>query len=59
MPTPPLSRSKRAGNYTVLMLLLLGVLLGFSALAVDVSLMRLAKTQAQDVADAAAHAAAL
>lgn len=48
---------KRQGNYTVLMILMLSVLLGFGALSVDVSLMRLAQSEAQDIADAAAHAA--
>lgn len=53
------TRSKRNGTYTVLMLLSLSILFGFGALSVDVSLMRLAKSQAQDVADAASHAAVL
>ncbi|HNH47646.1 MAG TPA: TadG family pilus assembly protein, partial [Myxococcota bacterium] len=39
------------------MVLLLGVLFGFGALAVDVSMIRLAQTEAQDIADAASHAA--
>jgi Flp pilus assembly protein TadG len=54
-----MERFSRQGNYTVLMLLLLGILFGFGALSIDVSMMRLAKSQAQDVADAASHAAAL
>jgi Mg-chelatase subunit ChlD len=36
---------------------LLVVLMGFGALSVDLSMLRLAETQAQDVADGAAHAA--
>lgn len=47
----------RRGSYTVLMALLLGTVLSFGALALDVSLIRLAHSQAQDVADAAAFAA--
>ena len=50
-------KAHRRGNYTVLMVLLLGVLFGFGALAVDVSMIRLAQTEAQDIADAASHAA--
>lgn len=50
-------KAHRRGNYTVLMVLMLGVLFGFGALAVDVSMIRLAQTEAQDIADAASHAA--
>lgn len=50
-------KAHRRGNYTVLMVLLLGVLFGFGALAIDVSMIRLAQTEAQDIADAASHAA--
>jgi Flp pilus assembly protein TadG len=39
------------------MILLLMVLMSFGALSMDVSLMRLGQSQAQDLADAAAHAA--
>lgn len=49
----------RRGSYTVLMALLLGSVLSFGALALDVSLIRLAHSQAQDVADAAAFTAML
>jgi hypothetical protein len=51
------TRSKRTGNYSVLMVLLLTILMGFGALSMDVSLMRLGQSQAQDIADAVAHAA--
>ena len=52
------SRDRRqGGNYSVMMVSMLSVLMGFGALSMDVSLMRLAQSEAQDVADAAAHAA--
>lgn len=50
-------RAQQGGNYSVMMVSMLTVLMGFGALAMDVSLMRLAQSEAQDVADAAAHAA--
>ena len=50
-------RHSRRGNYAILVALLLIVLLGFAALAVDMSYIRLARLQAQNAADAGAHAA--
>ena len=50
-------RAGRAGNYAVVIAIVLTVLLSFAALAVDVSYMRLAALQAQNAADAGAHAA--
>ena len=47
----------RRGSYAILVALLLIVLLGFAALAVDLSYLRLARMQAQNAADAGAHAA--
>ena len=50
-------RSSRSGNYSVILGLVLPVFLGFTALSVDQSWIRIAQSQSQDVADAAAHAA--
>ena len=50
-------RMRRAGNYAVVIAIVLTVLLSFAALAVDISYMRLAALQAQNAADAGAHAA--
>ena len=47
----------RRGNYTMLLAVALLVVLGFGALALDVSYMLMARGQAQDVADAASQAA--
>lgn len=47
----------RRGSYATVLALTLPVLLGFGALAVDLSYIRLADSQAQDVADAASQAA--
>ena len=47
----------RRGSYAILVALLLIVLLGFAALAIDLSYLRLARMQAQNAADAGAHAA--
>jgi len=47
----------RSGNYAVVVAIVLTVLLSFTALAVDISYMRLAALQAQNAADAGAHAA--
>ncbi len=47
----------RRGNYSVLMGLAIGTILGFGALATDITLVRLAQNQTQDVADAASQAA--
>jgi hypothetical protein len=54
-----LSRSRRArrGSYSIVLGTLLPISLGFAALAVDISWIQLSQSQAQDVADAAAHAA--
>ena len=51
-------RSRR-GNYAILTALVLVVLLGFAALAIDLSYIRLTRLQAQNAADAGAHAALL
>ncbi|MFT5582870.1 MAG: Flp pilus assembly protein TadG [Cognaticolwellia sp.] len=48
---------RRGGNYAILLAFAIVVVLGFGAIAVDTSYMRLAKSQAQDVADAASQAA--
>jgi Flp pilus assembly protein TadG len=50
-------RRNRAANYAVIIAIVLTVLLSFAALAVDISYMRLAALQAQNAADAGAHAA--
>lgn len=50
-------RRRRKGNYAVMFAATLVVMLGFGALAVDVSWMHLVQAQAQDVADAASQAA--
>ncbi len=47
----------RRGNYSAVLGLAMPVLLGFTALAFDISMLRLADSQAQDIADAAAHGA--
>lgn len=53
----PRPRRARRGNVIIMSALALVVLLGLGSLAVDVSYMRLAQAQAQDVADASAVAA--
>ena len=50
-------RRQRRGSYAIIVALLLVVLLGFAALAIDLSYLRLARLQAQNAADAGAHAA--
>ena len=50
-------RRERRGSYNAILGLLLPVSVGLAALSVDISWMRLAESQSQDVADAAAHAA--
>jgi len=50
-------RRHRRGSYAIIVALLLIVLLGFAALAIDLSYLRLARMQAQNAADAGAHAA--
>jgi hypothetical protein len=52
-------RRARRGNYAILTALVLVVLLGFAALAIDLSYIRLTRLQAQNAADAGAHAALL
>ena len=52
-----LNRQHRRGSYAIMVALLLIVLLGFAALAIDLSYIRLARLQAQNAADAGAHAA--
>jgi Flp pilus assembly protein TadG len=47
----------RSGNYSMLMGLILLIVIGFGALSVDVSLITMAKLQAQAAADGASHAA--
>ena len=49
--------NSRRGSYAILVALLLIVLLGFAAIAIDISYLRLARMQAQNAADAGAHAA--
>lgn len=50
-------RRNRRGNYAILFAFSIIVLLGFGALTLDTSYMRLAQSQCQDVADAASQAA--
>jgi len=50
-------RHHRRGSYAIMVALLMIVLLGFAALAIDLSYLRLARLQAQNAADAGAHAA--
>lgn len=47
---------RRRGNYAVLFGLIIMVIMGFGALGIDLSWLRLAESQAQDVADAASQA---
>lgn len=53
------AKNSRRGNYVVLTALSIMTFVGFGALAVDVSWIRLAQRQSQDVADAAAQSALL
>lgn len=50
-------RRSRRGNYSMFLGFMLPVFLGFAALSVDTSWIRMSDSQAQDVADAVAHAA--
>jgi len=59
VPAPTRHRRSRRGNYAILTALVLVVLLGFAALAIDLSYIRLTRLQAQNAADAGAHAALL
>ena len=56
-PEPATSSKRRRGSYAILFGVMIVTILGFGALAVDVSWVRLAQSQAQDVADAASQAA--
>lgn len=51
------TRRDRDGSYAILFGFFLVILLGFGALAIDVSYVRLAQMQTQDIADAASQAA--
>lgn len=57
--TPGRQRRQRDGNYAVIFAVSMVGILGFAALAVDVSWLRLSALQAQNAADAGAHAAIL
>ncbi len=59
MTNPQRPQRNRRGNYAILFVLSIPVVLGFGALAVDTSFIRLAQSQTQDVADAASQAALL
>jgi Flp pilus assembly protein TadG len=56
-PSLPPERRARRGSYNAVLGFLLPISIGLAALSVDTSWMRLSESQAQDVADAAAHAA--
>lgn len=56
-PIRPRGPARRRGSYSILFGVMIVTILGFGALAVDVSWVRLAQSQAQDVADAASQAA--
>jgi len=51
------TRNSRRGNYMMAMGVFLPVMVGFAALSVDISYINMARTQTQNVADAASHAA--
>lgn len=53
---PRAARPRRRGTVAILAAVSMAVLLGLGALAIDISYMRLAQAQAQDIADAAAVA---
>jgi hypothetical protein len=53
----PSLRNSRRGNYMMTMGIFMPVLIGFGALSVDISYINMARTQTQNVADAASHAA--
>ena len=48
--------TRRRGNFAIIVALVFTVLLTFAALAIDVSYIRMARLQAQNAADAGAHA---
>jgi hypothetical protein len=53
----PNRTASRRGNYSMTMGVLLPILIGFGALSVDISYINMARTQVQNVSDAASHAA--
>lgn len=53
----PFQRRSRRGNYTMIIGLTVPVTFGFTAIALDIAYLELSLTQAQNVADAASHAA--
>ena len=55
----PITRRHRRGNYSVLLALSMTVLFGFSALAIDLSYARMARTELQSATDTITHGAAL
>lgn len=62
MPVPPLYALRRAaasrrGSYAIIFAVTFSILLGFAAIAIDSSYMRLVQLQAQNAADAGAHGA--
>lgn len=59
MHRPPATSRSRRGAHAVIGALMITSILGFGALAIDVTWMRLTQAQAQGVADAAAQAALL
>lgn len=59
MPLHPSSPRRRRGAHAVIGAMMITTILGFGALAIDVTWMRLTQAQAQGVADAAAQAALL
>ncbi len=56
---PGHARRARRGNYTVLGAMMIPAFMGFGALAIDLSWMRMASMQAQDLSDAASQAGLL
>lgn len=54
-----LERPRRGGNFAMIFAFLLTVLLGFGALAIDLSFIRNTRMELQNATDAAAHAALL
>lgn len=57
VPSSNRERDNRRGNYSMMMAFAILPMLGFGALAMDISYIRLAQSEAQDVADAASNAA--
>jgi len=52
-----IQRTRRTGSYAILLAVSLMVILAFAAIAIDLSYVRMARFQAQNAADAGAHAA--